>query len=197
VEASLAGDTALAEETVDWLRGDFVRVALAALLVNFVLLALFLRALVAPLYLLFASALSLAASLGITTYVFQTLLGSEDLTYYVPFAVAVLSLSLGSDYNLFVAGRVWQEAASKPLREAIVYAAPRTARAIAIAGITLAGSFAVLGVIPLRSLREFAFAMAVGVLLDTFVVRPFLVPALIALFGRRGFWPRRQPHPLG
>jgi RND superfamily putative drug exporter len=192
VRASLAGDTALAEETVGRLRGDFVRVAVAALVVNFLLLALFLRAVVAPLYLIAASAFALAASLGITTLVFGDVLGHGDLTYYVPFAVAVLSLSLGSDYNLFVAGRIWQEAATRPLREAVVHAAPRAARAISIAGITLAGSFGILGVIPLRSLREFAFAMAVGVLLDTFVVRPFLVPALVTLFGDGGFWPRRH-----
>jgi len=191
----LAGDTAVAEETVSQLERDFLRVGLAAVLVNLVLLVAFLRALVAPLYLVLASGLSLAASLGITTYVFQEHFGYGDLTYYVPFAVAVLSLSLGSDYNLFVTGRIWQEAALRPLREAICYAAPRSARALAIAGITLAGSFAVLAVIPLRPFREFAFAMALGVLLDTFVVRPFLVPALVSLVGRYGWWPRRRSGP--
>jgi putative drug exporter of the RND superfamily len=184
------GDTAIAEETVRQLTRDFRLVAIAAVLVNLLLLALFLRAVVAPLYLVFASLLSLLASLGITTYVFQELFGYTDLTYYVPFAVAVLSLSLGSDYNLFVAGRIWQEAARRPLREAVLYAAPRSARAVAIAGFTLAGSFGVLAVIPLRPFREFAFAMALGVLLDTFVVRPFMVPALVSLVGRRGWWPR-------
>jgi putative drug exporter of the RND superfamily len=188
--AGFGGDTALAEETVELLLGDFRRVAVAAILVNLLLLAAFLRAVVAPVYLLLASALSLAASLGVTTYVFQEVLGHGDLTYYVPFAVAVLSLSLGSDYNLFVTGRIWQEAGRRRLRDAIRFAAPRSARAIAIAGLTLAGSFAVLAVIPLRSFREFAFAMAAGVLLDTFVVRPLLVPSLVSLFGRLGFWPR-------
>ena len=191
----LGGDTAIAEETVSQLTRDFRVVALAALLVNLLLLALFLRSIVAPLYLVFTSVLSLAASLGITTWVFQTHFGYTDLTYYVPFAVAVLSLSLGSDYNLFVVGRIWQEAARRPLREAVCHAAPRSARALAIAGFTLAGSFAVLAVIPLRPFREFAFAMALGVLLDTFVVRPFLVPALVALFGDRSWWPRRPPQP--
>jgi putative drug exporter of the RND superfamily len=191
----LGGDTAVAEETVSRLARDFRLVAAAAVLVNLVLLALFLRAIVAPLFLVAASLLSLAASLGITTYVFQGVLGYTDLTYYVPFAVAVLSLSLGSDYNLIVAGRIWQEAARRPLREAVCYAAPRSARALAIAGFTLAGSFAILAVIPLRPFREFAFAMALGVLLDTFVVRPFLVPALISLFGRRSWWPSAAPRP--
>ncbi|HVM16929.1 MAG TPA: MMPL family transporter [Gaiellaceae bacterium] len=192
----VGGDTAIAEETVSQLGRDFRVVAVAAILVNLLLLALFLRAVVAPLYLVAASVLSLAASLGITTWVFQTHFGFTDLTYYVPFAVAVLSLSLGSDYNLFVVGRIWQEASRRRLRDAVCYAAPRSARALAIAGFTLAGSFGVLAVIPLRPFREFAFAMALGVLLDTFVVRPFLVPALVALFGRHGWWPRTPPEPV-
>lgn len=189
----LGGDTAVAEETVSQLKRDFWIVAVAALLVNLILLAFFLRSVLAPLFLVFASVLSLLAALGITTWVFQDFFDYGELTYYVPFAVAVLSLSLGSDYNLFVAGRIWQEAARRPLREAICFAAPRSARALAIAGFTLAGSFAVLAVIPLRPFREFAFAMALGVLIDTFVVRPFLVPALVSLFGRFGWWPRQAP----
>ena len=78
------------------------------LAVNFVLLALFLRALVAPLYLLAASVASVAAALGLTTLFFQGLLGHSDITYYVPFAAGVLLVSLGSDYNVYVVGRIWE-----------------------------------------------------------------------------------------
>ncbi len=190
--AAVAGDTALAAETVDRILSDIVRIALAALLVNFVFLALFLRALVAPLYLLAASVLGLVAALGTTAFVFGELLGYGDLTYYVPFAAAVLLLSLGSDYNLFVVGRIWQEARRRPLDEAIVVAAPRASGAITIAGIALAGSFALLALVPLRAFREFAFAMSVGVLIDTFLVRTLLVPTLIRLVGERGWWPGRR-----
>lgn len=189
VRTSFSGDTAVASATIEQVREDLLQVGAAALLVNIVLLAVFLRSLVAPFYLVAASALSLAASIGLTVYVFQDLLGFSELTYYVPFAVAVLSLSLGSDYNLFLAGRVWQEARRRPLRQAIMFTVPRVRWAIAIAGITLAGSFALLALVPLRAFHEFAFAMAVGVLIDTFVVRPLLVPSLIVLFGRFGMWP--------
>jgi RND superfamily putative drug exporter len=192
-DAAFAGDTALAAETIDGIRGDLARVGGAALLVNLLLLALYLRAVVAPLYLLAASVLSLAAALGITTFVFQGALDYAQLAYYVPFAVAILSLALGSDYNLFTAGRIWQEARELPLREAVLTAASRVRKAIATAGITLAGSFALLALIPLQAFRVFAFAMAVGVLIDTFFVRPVLVPALIVVFGRLGFWPAREP----
>ena len=126
-----------------------------------------------------------------TAFVFRELLGFGDLTYYVPFAAAVLLLSLGSDYNIFVVGRIWQEARTAPVREAIVRAAPRASAAISIAGIALAGSFALLALVPLRAFREFALTMSAGVLIDTFLVRTILVPALIRLVGDAGWWPRR------
>jgi RND superfamily putative drug exporter len=168
------------------------RVVVAAVLANLLLLALFLRALVAPLYLLAASALALAAALGLTTFVFQGLLGYDGLTYYVPFAAAVLLLSLGSDYNLFVVGRVWQSARNRSIERAIAEAVPRASRAITIAGIALAASFGMLALVPLRAFRELAFVMAVGILLDTFVVRTLLVPALVTLVGERSWWPGRR-----
>ena len=146
----------------------------------------------APLYLLLASALAFTATLGLTTFVFQTLLGNEELTYYVPFAVAVLLVSLGSDYNVFLVGRIWQEAEHVDVRRAIAIAAPRASRTIAVAGLALALSFATLAFIPLRQFREFAFAMTVGVLLDAFVIRALLVPALVSLFGELSWWPARR-----
>jgi RND superfamily putative drug exporter len=168
------------------------RIAIVALLVNLVLLALFLRSLIAPLYLLAASALGLAATLGLTTIVFQDVLGHADLAYFVPLAAGVLLVSLGSDYNLFVVGRIWQEAKVRPLWEAIAVAVPRTSRAIGIAGAALAGSFGLLAIVPLDEFRAFAFALGVGILVDTFVVRALLVPSLIAFFGDAGWWPRRR-----
>ena len=195
-QVRLAGDTALAGETVETIKSDLVRIGIAAFLVNFLLLALFLRAIVAPLYLVLSSGLALAASIGLTTLVFQGFLGHDELTYFVPFAVAVLLLSLGSDYNVFVVGRIWQHAEELPLREAIATAAPRASRAIGVAGLALALSFAALALIDLRQFREFAFAMSVGVLLDAFVIRALLIPALITLFGDLSWWPRRRrPRP--
>ena len=190
--AAFTGETALAAETVETLTGDLFRIAIAAFAVNLILLMIFLRAIVAPLYLLFASALAFAATLGLTTFVFQDLLGHDEITYYVPFAVAVLLLSLGSDYNVFLVGRIWQEAESGSVRDAVATAAPRASRTIAIAGLALAFSFATLAFVPLREFREFAFAMTVGVLLDAFLVRALVVPALVSLFGEVSWWPARR-----
>jgi RND superfamily putative drug exporter len=187
-----AGDTALARETISRVNHDLLWVGIAAALVNLVLLSLFLRALVAPVLLVATSAMAIAATFGITVFVFRHLLGQTDLTYFVPLAVGVLLLSFGTDYNLFVVGRIWQEAENRPIWEAIAVAVPRTSRAIAIAGIALAGSFGLLSLVDLDEFRQFAFALGAGVLIDTFVVRALLVPSLIAFFGDASWWPRRR-----
>jgi putative drug exporter of the RND superfamily len=188
-EVGLTGQTALASQTVEAVVSSSKRVGAVVIAVNFILLALFLRALVAPLYLLAASIASVAATLGLTTFVFEDLLGHSDLTYYVPFAAGVLLISLGSDYNVYVVGRIWDELGDRELREAIAVAVPRASKAISVAGIALALSFAALAIVPLDAFREFAFMMSVGVLIETFLVRTFLVPALISVFGRTSTWP--------
>ena len=112
---SLAGQTGLAEETVNESLDNVVVLATAALLVNLFFLILFLRALIAPLYLLFSSVLALGATYGITWMIVQAL-GWGEITYYIPFAAAVLLLSLGSDYTIFVVGRIWRPRARAPWR---------------------------------------------------------------------------------
>jgi RND superfamily putative drug exporter len=193
--AGITGQTAIASDTVQAVVDTSVRVGAAVLIVNFLLLGLFLRAFIAPLYLLAASVASVAATIGLTTYVFQNLLGHSDLTYYVPFAAGVLLICLGSDYNVYVVGRIWQEAERMPLRDAIAFAAPRASKAIGVAGIALAASFAMLAVVPIDGFRELAFMLSVGVLLETFVVRSALIPALISLFGTSSAWPGRIGRP--
>jgi RND superfamily putative drug exporter len=186
---SFAGDTALASGLIDTTSSDLRRIALAALVVNLLLLMGFLRAVVAPLYLLTCSALALTASLGMTTLVFQGLLGYDGLTFYVPFATAVLLVALGSDYNIFGVGHVWEIAHRRPLREAIRTAVPQSTRAITAAGVTLAVSFGLLAVIPLRSVRELAFTMSLGIMIDVLIVRSLMVPSLLTLVGYASGWP--------
>jgi putative drug exporter of the RND superfamily len=187
------GETALAVETVQATDTSLWRVIAVAFAVNFVFLVIFLRSLLAPLYLLLASAAALAATFGLTIYFFTDILRDSGLPYYIPVAFSVLLLSLGSDYNIFVVGRVWKEADRRPLPEAVAAAAPRAGRAITVAGVALALSFAMLAIIPITPFAVMAFAMSVGILLDTFLVRSMLVPALVVVFGRAGRWPRRSP----
>ena len=191
--AGWGGETALGVETVQATNTSLWRVIAVAFAVNFVFLLLFLRSLFAPVYLLFASAVALAATFGLTIYVFTDVLHDSGLPYYIPVAFSVLLLSLGSDYNIFVVGRVWKEADRRPLQEAVEVAAPRAGRAITVAGVALALSFAMLAIIPITPFAVMAFAMGVGILLDTFLVRSMLVPALVVVFGRAGRWPRGSP----
>lgn len=189
---SFTGDTALAEGLVRGTFADLGRIALVGFVVNFAILAIFLRALVAPLFLLLSSVLALTASLGLTTWMFTDVLGEEGLTFYVPFAAAVLLVSLGSDYNIFGVGRVWELARTTPLRQAIRVAMPETSRAITTAGLALAVSFGMLAVIPVTSFRELAFAMGIGILIDAFVVRSVMVPAMLTLLGLSSAWPNKR-----
>ena len=191
----LAGETALTGDSIGSVFADLGRIALAIMLVTLVLLALFLRSLLAPFYLLAASVLAVFATLGLTILIGQELLGFGSLVYFVPFAAGVLLVSLGSDYNVFVVGRIWEEARRRPVADAVAVAVPEASRAITTAGVALAASFAMLAVIPLEQFRQIAIAMALGVVLDAIAVRSLLVPALVALFGRLGMWPgnRRVP----
>jgi RND superfamily putative drug exporter len=186
------GDTALASESVHLLVGDLWRVGIAAALVMFVLLAVFLRALIAPLLLLVGSVLAVAGALGVTGLLLPHTVGGTEFVYYVPLVAAVLLVGLGSDYNVFLAGRIREEAKEQPLRAAIATAVPAASRAITVAGITLAATFALLAIVPLRPFRELGMLMSVGVLIDALFVRPVLIPALIAAVGPRAFWPGRR-----
>ena len=183
VQASFGGDTAIAKVIVDQTERDLGRIALAALLANLLFLMLFLRALVVPIALLGCSVLAIGATLGLTTWLFQEKLGDDGLTFYVPFAAAVLLVALGSDYNIFGIGPAWREARSRPLREALAMTLPHSARAIRTAAVTLAVSFGLLLIVPLRPFRELAFALSVGVLVDAFIVRSLLAPALLSVMG--------------
>jgi RND superfamily putative drug exporter len=188
---SYGGDTALSAETVDLLIGDLWRVGVVTFLVMYVLLALFLRAVLAPLMLLLGSALAFAGSFGLTALLLPHTVGGTEFVYYVPLVAAVLLAGLGSDYNVMIVGRIREEARRHPLREAIGAAVPAASRAITIAGLTLASTFALLALVPLRPFRELAMLMTIGVLLDALFVRPVLVPAMVAAGGRRTWWPSR------
>jgi putative drug exporter of the RND superfamily len=193
VHASLGGDTAIAQILVDQTVRDLGRIALAALLANLLFLVLFLRAFVVPIALLACSILAIGATLGLTTWLFQDKLGADGLTFYVPFAAAVLLVALGSDYNIFGIGPAWREARSRRLRDALAITLPHSARAIRTAAFTLAVSFGLLLIVPLRPFRELAFALSVGVLIDAFIVRSLLAPALLSVMGSTAERPPAAP----
>jgi RND superfamily putative drug exporter len=183
-KTGITGDTTIASELTDETTTAFARVTPAALVVLLVLLWILLRSWRAPLYLVGSSLLVVVAALGLTVYVFQVLLGYGELAFFVPVASAILLLALGADYNVFLISRIWREADARELRPAIRSAGVRAGRAITVAGIILALSFAAIALIPIQGFRELAFALCVGLLLDTLVARTLLVPALVAIFER-------------
>jgi len=183
-QVGMTGDTSIAAELNEDTWAAFARVAPAALLVLLILLWVLLRSRIAPLYLVGVSVLTVAAALGLTVYVFQDLLGYEGLAFFVPIAAAILLLALGADYNVFLISRIWSETERQDLRPAIRTAGSRAARAITVAGMILALSFAAVALIPIEAFREIAFALSVGLLLDTLLARTLLIPALVSLFGR-------------
>ncbi len=192
-----AGQTALGADAIAAVRADFLRIAIALVVVTLLLLIVFLRALVAPLLLVGSSIVGYVAALGLTMLAIHALYGDFQITYYVPLIGAVLLVALGSDYNVLVAGQIRAESARRRAREAVAVAVPQASRAITVAGVTLAGTFAMLAIVPLRPFRELALLLTIGVLVDALVIRSVLVPSLMALAGDRAWWPgptrRRLP----
>src|SRR4029077_13950100 len=184
-----AGQTALGADAIAAVRTDFLRIAIALVVVTLLLLIVFLRALVAPLLLVGSSIVGYVAALGLTMLAIHALYGNFQITYYVPLIGAVLLVALGSDYNVLVAGQIRAESARRRAREAVAVAVPQASRAITVAGLTLAGTFAMLAIVPLRPFRELALLLTIGVLVDALVIRSVLVPSLMALAGDRAWWP--------
>jgi RND superfamily putative drug exporter len=136
--------------------------------------------------------LSFLFTLGLTNLVFQHLwLQVEGLTWYVPFFVFVFLVALGVDYSIFLIGRIKEEIPRHGVREGVHVAVAATGAIITSAGLILAGTFGALMVGEVAGLLEVGFAVAVGVLIDTFVVRTMLVPALTTALGRWAWWPGR------
>jgi RND superfamily putative drug exporter len=199
--AYVGGPTATSADVQSATTEDFKLVGLITVIGVFVVLALLLRSLVAPLYLVGSVLLSFGTTLGVSTLIFQGLLGQDGLNYLVPLIVFVLLVALGSDYNIFLMSRVREESAVRDLRAGITIASARTGTVITSAGIILAGTFAAMTVAPLQVLQQVGLTVALGVLIDTLIVRSLLIPALTTLIGERAWWPsRRRParsHPVG
>lgn len=189
-EAVVAGATAINTDIRDTMDRDLVRAILYVMLGIFVVLLIMLRSVIAPLYLIATVVLSFLFTLGLTNLVFQHLwLQVEGLTWYVPFFVFVFLVALGVDYSIFLIGRIKEEIPRHGVREGVHVAVAATGAIITSAGLILAGTFGALMVGEVAGLIEVGFAVAVGVLIDTFVVRTMLVPALTTVLGRWAWWP--------
>ncbi|MFD7845529.1 MMPL family transporter [Nocardia sp. NPDC059764] len=190
-DAMVGGSSAVALDTLESARHDRNVVVPLVLSVVFVIMALLLRALVAPAAVLATVALSLAAALGVSALVFDKVLDFAGADPSFPLWAFVFLISLGIDYSIFLMARIREETANHDTATATVIAVRTTSGTITAAGVVLAGTFAALLTLPLVFAAEIGFAVAFGVLLDTFVVRTVLVPALAIDLGERMWWPRR------
>ena len=160
-----------------------------ALAVVLLILIVLLRALVAPLILIATVILSFAAALGVGYTVFDVIFGFDGSDPSLPLFAFIFLVALGVDYNIFLMARVREETTRSGAREGVLRGLAVTGAVITSAGIVLAGTFSTLAVLPLVFLTEIGFVVAFGVLLDTFVVRSVLVPALALDLGPRTWWP--------
>ncbi|MBB1019220.1 MMPL family transporter, partial [Dietzia sp. DQ11-71] len=188
-EALVGGSVAEAVDTSQGNLRDLTLIAPLILLVVFVVLVLVLRSVVAPLLVMAATVLSSLAALGLGTFVTTQILGFPGLDVSVPLYSFLFLVALGVDYSIFLTIRARQEASTHATREAMVRAVALTGGVITSAGIVLASVFVVLGVLPLIVLTQVGVIVALGVLLDTFVVRTLVVPALFTLVGDKVWWP--------
>jgi RND superfamily putative drug exporter len=176
---------------------DLGRIIPIAILAIGILLALVLRSVVAPLYLIVSVGISYLAALGLSVLIFIKLGNSGGLVFFMPFLMFIFLLALGEDYNILMMTRIREEARNLPLREAVTRALSATGSTITSAGLVLAGTFIVLTLVAGggsggSQIRDIGLGLALGILMDTFLVRTLLVPSTVVLLGRWNWWPSRM-----
>jgi putative drug exporter of the RND superfamily len=179
---------------------DLLHIIPVAIIVIALLLALVLRSLIAPLYLIASVAISYLAAFGVSVLLFQDATGTGGLYYFIPFLMFVFLLALGEDYNILVMTRIREEAGRMPLRQAVTRALEHTGSTVTSAGLVLAGTFGVFALVVARLpgggvYTSVLASLAIGILMDAFLVRTLLVPSTVALLGRWNWWPSSHGKP--
>jgi len=197
--SGVTGQAAFTYDVAQLSDSDLRTVIPIAVAVIAVLLALVMRSLIAPIYLILSVVLSYFSALGLTVLVFIKAAGQPGLTFILPFLLFMFLLALGEDYNILVMTRIREEAHHLPLREAVGRALSVTGTTVTSAGLVLAGTFGVLAIVGsgsagaqnVRTIVDVGVGLALGVLMDTFLVRTLLVPSVAVLIGRWNWWPSR------
>jgi RND superfamily putative drug exporter len=189
VSALVGGGSAIQYDFDQATESDLRLIAPVALLVIGVILAVLLRALVAPLVLMASVVLSFLCTLGISILFIRYVVGDAGFDASIPTFAFIFLVALGIDYTIFLMARVREEARRHGTREGTLRALSVTGPVITSAGIILAGTFSVLMTLPVTFTFDLGFMVALGILLDTFIVRTIMVPAAIELLGDRIWWP--------
>ncbi|MFD8234888.1 MMPL family transporter [Streptomyces sp. NPDC059696] len=190
-DAQVGGGTAALLDMDEATTHDNVLIIPLVLLVVLLILCVLLRALIGPLLLVGTVILSFTAALGISALAFRYVFDYAGEATDFPLFVFVFLVALGIDYNIFLTTRIREEATRQGTRPGVVTGLATTGAVITSAGLVLAGTFAALGTLPLVGFAEIGFAVALGVLIDTFVVRSVLVTALFLDVGPKVWWPHR------
>jgi RND superfamily putative drug exporter len=191
-DAKVGGEAAGLLDQRDYAERDLRVVVPVILGVVLLVLMVLLRAVVAPLLLLLVNSLSALAAIGLGSWLGRSVLGFAGLDVNVPLLAFMFLVALGVDYTIFLVHRAREEAAVHGTADGMRRAVGATGAVITSAGVVLAAVFAALGVLPLMVLAQLGLVVGLGVLVDTFVVRTLLVPAVFALLGERLWWPRRR-----
>ncbi|NLX57953.1 MAG: MMPL family transporter [Phycisphaerae bacterium] len=191
LETAIAGPSATLADIRDTSRRDFVVVTAAVLIAVYLILLVVLRRPVLGLFLIGGTVLSFTAALGAADWVFVRWLGETGLDWKVRFFLLVILVAVGVDYNIYVCTRIAQERRRLPLDEAVRVALERTGGIVSACGLIVAGTFASMIAGNLSLMIQLGFALAVGILVDTFLVRPLLVPAIALMLARAD--ERRRP----
>jgi RND superfamily putative drug exporter len=193
----VGGQPAIQHDIAQAADRDMVVLIPLVLVVILLVIALLLRAVVAPIVLVATTALSFAAAFGLSSLLWRYGLGYPGVESQIPLYIFIFLVALGVDYNIFLTARIREESQQAGTVTGTLRGLGRTGGMITAAGIVLAGTFAALAQLPSVSLTEVGTAVAIGVLLDTLLVRTVLVPAVFLRLGQQAWWPtrsQRQPH---
>jgi uncharacterized membrane protein YdfJ with MMPL/SSD domain len=185
----IGGETSKLYDTQQATNHDMKVIIPVVIVIIAALLLMYLRSVVAMVYLIITVLLSYLSALGAGWLLIHNGLGQPAISALIPLYAFVFLVALGEDYNIFMISSIWKNKRTQPHRQAIANGVSETSSVITSAGLILAGTFAVLATLPIQVLLQFGLVTAIGVLLDTFVVRPLLVPAITTVLGRYAFWP--------
>lgn len=184
-----AGETAL-QADIDRAndRDTFIVVTLVTIFIT-IMLGVLTRSIIAPIYMMGTILLSFFSALGLGTFLLDQLFDVDAVSSRIPLYTFVFLVALGVDYNIMLVSRIQEEVGHFSIKEAVQRGITFTGGVISSAGLILAATFAVLTTQPILELFTFGFIVALGILIDTFIVRSMLVPAIIVLLGKWSFWP--------
>lgn len=187
----IAGESAVNADLQDINSRDTAVVMIMMTVLISVMLGWQTRSIVAPLYMIGTILLSYAATLGLSLWLFKAFLGLDAINYRIPLYAFVFLVALGVDYSIMLIARIREELKTMPFTDAIQKGVDKTGSVISSAGLILAATFLVLATMPIYELKLFGIIMAIGILIDTFIVRPLMIPAILVFLRKWSFWPQK------